>query len=407
MAVRSSFCVCALVSLLTMVACSDSGTSEGSGGSAGSGGAMASGGFAGNSGAAGVGGGGSTASGGSAGAGGNAGAGGSGGSGVDRSVGEWTDTQGQCPDGLSRVDIQTIQELEDASRASQPGTCYFVHDGSYTQRGGTLPLYFNGVKGSAAAPIVWVGESRDGVRISGRVSFDQAAAFIELRNMTFDLSGFSATGSFNTITVHDGSQNIDLRRLTLTGDCATGHKGGHLEVEAADEVLLEDSIVERFGACSGGGHEDHGIYLASGSNITLRNNVIRENASRGIQLFTNQGGFGQLADVLVERNRIYGNGHADYEDGLVVNGSGSGPITGLTLRYNLLYGNYYSGIRFVGDAVSGVTVEHNTFYQNGVLSSGAGASEINLDGGTPAAAFSKNIFVPGHALVNACAGGLT
>jgi hypothetical protein len=321
-----------------------------------------------------------------------------------RAIGEWTDAPGECPDGATRVDIRTVQEMEDASRGDGPsGTCYFVHDGRYEQRGSTLPLYFL-AGGSEGSPITWVGESRDGVVIAGRASFDASGSHVTLRNMTFDLTGFSGGGPFNTITVQ--ASNVTLSHLTLTGDCETGSTGGHVEVEESEHVLVENSLIERFGQCEGDGHLDHGVYLASGSDLVVRNNVIRENASRGIQLNTEGGDFGALANVTIERNRIYDNGHRDYEDGIVVNGAGTGTIDGLVLRQNLVYRNYYSGIRFVGDVVSGVVIEHNTFSQNGAASGAGGRSEINLDDGSPEGSVRGNIFDVERTLVNTCAPGL-
>lgn len=319
-------------------------------------------------------------------------------------IGEWVDAPGECPAGTTRADIRTVAELHDAARGDGPiATCYFVHDGTYVQSGTSPDLYVTR-GGTATAPIFWVGESRAGVVIKGRAAFEVGNPYVSLSNMTFDLTGYVQAGSFNTITVL--ADHIDLRRLTVTGDCATGYKGGAIEVDGGQHVVIEDSLIEKFGQCAGDGHLDHGIYLGSGADITVRNNVIRANSSRGIQLNTEQGAFGTLATILIERNRIYGNGHRDYEDGIVVNGDQAGAISSLTVRRNLIYRNRYSGIRFVGNAISGVLVEHNTFVDDGAGTTGAARSEINLDGGTPSGTVQGNIFVAERTLINACAGTL-
>jgi hypothetical protein len=322
----------------------------------------------------------------------------------DRAIGEWTDAPGSCPAGATRVDITTVQEMEDASRgdAHTEGTCFFVHDGVYTQRGSTLPLYFMR-GGTAAAPVTWVGESRTGVVIHGRATFESGG--IVLTNMTFDLTGYAQTGSFNTITVL--ADDVTISHVTLTGDCMTGLRGGHIEVDGgAGPVLIEACLIERFGQCNGDGHLDHGIYLAAGHDITIRNDVIRQNSSRGIQLNTEGGSFGTLHTVTIEQNRIYENGHRDFEDGIVMNGSGTGDITDVMVRYNLFYRNFYSGIRFTGDVITGVSVEHNTFVADGMASEATGRSEINLDNGTPMAMVHGNVFVPQRSVVNTCDPGL-
>ena len=326
--------------------------------------------------------------------------------GASVAIGEWTDTPGACPQGLPRVEVRTVGELEKASRgedarsADAPGTCYFVHNGTYRQ-GSLLALYVRR-GGTTAAPRHFVGESRDGVIIVGRGTVDDGVSNVVIRNLTFTLAGYSQPGAFNTLTLGNGS-NITVDHVTLTGDCATGYRGGHIEVNGTHGLLVEASLVEKFGHC-GDGHLDHGIYLASGSDITVRNNVVRQNSSRGIQIYTSGGEFGTLSRITIERNRIYGNGHADYEDGMVINGSGSGTISNVVIQRNLIYRNHYSGIRFAGPATSGIQVAYNTFYDNGAGSSRASRSEINVDDeGTAAGTLaSRNIFAVGYSLINNC-----
>ena len=49
-----------------------------------------------------------------------------------------------------------------------------------------------------------------------------------------------------------------------------------------------------------------------------------------------------------------------YEDGIVVNGSTAGPVQDLSITRNLIYANYYAGVRFVGAALTDATIDHNT-----------------------------------------------
>lgn len=318
--------------------------------------------------------------------------------------GAWTDAPGECPAGTTRADIRTAAELHEAARGDGPiATCYFLHDGTYLDDVSS-PHFYVTRGGTAAAPIHFVGESRAGVIIKGRATIEVGNPYVSISNMTFDITGYTKTGSYNTISVL--ADHVVLSHLTVTGDCMTGHQGGAIEVDGGHDVLLEANLIEKFGRCITDPHLDHGVYLASGGDITVRNNVIRGNASRGIQLNTERGMFGTLDTVLVERNRITANGHGDYEDGIVLNGDQTGTITGVTIRRNLIYANYYSAVRFVGNAISGVVVEHNTLAGNGASSALASRSEINLDGGTPGAVVKKNLVVAQHALVNTCAGAL-
>lgn len=325
-------------------------------------------------------------------------------------IGEWTDAPGACPPGVPEVPIANAAELSDAARAEgarasdAPSTCYLLANGVYE---GQAVVMFIKQGGESVDKRRWfIGASRDGVVLHTRATFDVGVGDVTIANMTFDLTGFSQSGSFNTLDALD-SHDVTIDHVTFTGDCATGFKGGHIETSGATNLLVESCLIEKFGNCAGGGHEDHGVYLSGGSHLVFRNNVIRGNSSRGIQMYTQGGEFGTLDDVLVERNRIVQNGHADYEDGIVINGADTGTISNVVIRRNVFFGNYYSGVRFDGDAVSNVTIEHNTFDSNGVASTHASRSEVNIDeaGGEPASStVTGNIFAVGHQLLDDCYG---
>ncbi len=324
-----------------------------------------------------------------------------------RRVAEPRDVPGSCPEDHPRVDLDSVADLESASRGTgrfekdHPSTCYLIRDGQYRQ-GRDLPLYVRkgGLPGSRR---LFVGESRGGVVIRGRATLEEGADHVEIRNLTLDVGGLVQDGSFSTVTV-DGARDVVLDHLTLTGDCRTGRRGAHVEADRVQGLLVAASTIERFGRCGADGHEEHGIYLTSGRDIAIRDNVIRGNASRGVQLYTGDGDYGTLSGVTIEGNRIHDNGHADFEDGIVVNGQGSGTIENLLVRDNLIYRNFYSGIRFAGGATRGIRVVQNTFVDNGAGSSLGSRSEINVDGPGMAAGglVERNIFAVGNLLVNDC-----
>ncbi len=326
--------------------------------------------------------------------------------GSELDIGRWTDAAGTCPDGAPRVELDTSAEIEAAARGEAPfdgdapGTCYLIRNGTYTSS--TNVMLYVTVGGAVGAPRRFVGESRSGVRIVQRAALE-GVAHVEIRNLTFDLTGYGHAGAFNTLTVLD-SEDVMISHVDFTGDCATGSRGGHVEVEGSDAVVIDSCLIERFGACSGDGHLDHGVYLASGTNIAVRNSEIRENSARGIQLNTEGGAFGTLSDVLIERNRIHHNGHRPYEDGIVVNATGTGTVTNLTIRRNLVYENRYSGLRFSGAALSGVVVEYNTFADDGGEAGGGAPSEINLDdvGSGASTVVRRNVLSAAVAVLNSC-----
>ena len=300
--------------------------------------------------------------------------------------------------------ITTSAQLEAATRGEDdftsdaPGTCYLIADGTYASNTNVLMWVVAG--GTAQAPRYFVGESRDGVVINARATIE--ADHVVIQNLTFDLTGYEHSGSFNTVDV-GGANDTRLERVTLTGDCQTGSTGGHIELNDATDTVIDSCIVEYFGNCADG-HLDHGIYVSAGNNMTIRNSIVRGNASRGIQIYTQQGEYGTIDGLVIENNRIYQNGHGDYEDGIAINGEADGTIANVTIRHNLIYENYFSGLRFVGSALSGIVVEQNTFRDNGAGSSNGNRAEIALDdaGSGANTTVSRNIFAAGYQLLNNC-----
>src|SRR5262249_22790066 len=149
------------------------------------------------------------------------------------------------------------------------------HDGRYVIDARSVIDQTRG--GAPGRPLVFVGESRTGVRLKAPAYFSHGASHVELRNLTFDLTGYQPDGSFSTLNLEDVHHFV-VSHVSFTGDCATGSRGGHIDAHGVHDIVIEDSIVERFGHCGGGGQMDHGIYFTSGADIVIRNNDIRENA---------------------------------------------------------------------------------------------------------------------------------
>jgi hypothetical protein len=317
-------------------------------------------------------------------------------------------TVGVCPAGTTQVNITTASQLQDAAggdgayASNPPNTCYMIANGTYALSGSGVLLY---IQRGGTAPVGrhFVGASRHGVVIRGRATVESGVSNVSIRNLTITLTGYSQSGAFATLTVNEAT-NVTVSQVTFTGDCNTGLRGGHVETDNVNGLVVDASLIEKFGHCSSGGHEDHGMYFASGSNITVSNSIIRNNSSRGIQLYTGGGDYGTLTNVTIRNNWIYLNGHANYEDGIVVNATDTGTVTNLLIERNLIYRNFFSGIRFVGDALANVSILYNTFDNNGVGSSSTARSEINLDdsGSGANTTLRRNIFNAGNRLINSC-----
>jgi serine/threonine protein kinase len=330
-------------------------------------------------------------------------------------TGEGTASNGDsgagCPTGSRQVDISTADQLTAASRGQPPydsdgpGTCYLLANGSYP---GTATLLDITRGGQPGQPIVFAGQSRDGVVVTGHdhtIGGTSNPGYVELRNLTFDIRQ-EATNDFASTLNVDHAHDVLISNVSFLGDCNHGGHGGHLNVSQGSRVTIEGSLLQGFGHC--GSNQGHGIDLLSGTDITIGNNTITGNAARGIQLFTgNQGDtpgqYGPLTGVTIQNNLIEGNGHAGYQDGISLDGAS--PISQVTITQNVLRDNAYSGVRFNSASVNDIHIANNTFIGNGERNTnGSSPSEINVDAGQGAAAtIERNIFIDGPALLNTCA----
>lgn len=310
------------------------------------------------------------------------------------------------------IKISNAAELADASRGTgrfaeaPPDTTFVIQDGTYAAPEYNALMWIT-KGGTAKSPRVFKGESRDGVVIVGRATVE--ADHVELRNMTFDITNYevSADKSFNTITVA-GAKNVRITDVTCTGNQAKGKMGGHIQPtmlnhRIPENIVIENCVIEKFGRLKHpGGKLDHGIYVSAGRTILIRNNEIRYNAGRGIQLYAHEGGWKRISDIMIVGNRIHHNGRLPYTDGIVIATAGYAPpgsIADVTIRHNIFYKNAHSGIRFNSKATRNILVENNTFYHNGEGTKWGLGIDIDSDGKGKDARIRKNLFVPEYVAV--------
>ena len=102
----------------------------------------------------------------------------------------------------------------------------------------------------------------------------------------------------------------------------------------SDDVLIENNVASHSGT-------QHGIYFSdSGDRPTIRGNILFSNGGCGIQLNASlgDGGDGIISNPLIENNMIYDNGRIG---GAGINLDG---VVGGTIRNNLLYNNHAGGL---------------------------------------------------------------
>lgn len=148
-------------------------------------------------------------------------------------------------------------------------------------------------------------------------------------------------------------------------DCDISGPGywGAIEIHA-DEVLIEGNTVHDFGHGPNHGQSnlDHGIYVAEGSGITLRDNVVHHNTAYGIHVYDHGGD--AITDLVIEGNLVYENGNKSWHKGIIVSGEG-GRVEGIRINHNVIWGHNEGGISVIGSNIE-VELYNNTIYEDGV-----------------------------------------
>jgi len=303
------------------------------------------------------------------------------------------------------VSITYVGDIKEAAQSINApwsghaaNTVYVIEDGDHD---GGSSYFLHMLKGgpSNTNRRYFIGRHRHAVRMHGRCIVEPGINNVTVQNMFFEVD--RAIGGNEYSTICSWGENISFRDLTmianLTGPDGVSNgarNGGAIEIvygptnQGSKNVLIDNCSIDHFGryyttgsARNSTGHQDHGIYASGCDGLTISNCIIRNNSSRGIQLFIHALDLSYtsvLRNVLIEGNYIYGNGFANFEDGIVINRYDAieGPIT---IRRNFFWNNYWAGIRFVSADSSGISVVNNTFYGNGVRASQGTESELNMD----------------------------
>ncbi len=221
---------------------------------------------------------------------------------------EWFVAPNGHGNGTKAAPFGTVQE---AVLAAQPGDTVLIGSGTYPESIRTIR------NGSASAPIVLRGEDARRPAIittPGRVlQIDHS--FIVVENIVAD----AAYARRTAVSVNDRVASVALRRVEVrrsSRDC--------VDIGAAVNVLIEDSLIHHCLNAAGGRTDAHGIVAGAVRGLTLRNTEIHTFSGDAIQL--NRTGTAIAAgwdDVLIERCRFWLAPLAQAE-----NGFPAGAVTG-------------------------------------------------------------------------------
>ena len=291
--------------------------------------------------------------------------------------------------GDSAHPFKTIQH---AANLVNPGDVVVVRNGLYTGSGSILDIERGGTTGNYVvfrAAVQW-GAVLDG----GQTSHSQpngaengvylGASFVrvegfEIRNVWHDgISPSSSASDFQIVGnhIHDIGRYCETSGIGLSGMTFVN-----------DNVVVEQNLVHDIGrdslgqnGCNPGNdywqNHDHGIYLSSGTNAVIRNNVFY-NITRGwaIQCFP-----GPLSQTLIANNTFaFPNPHRDGQ--IIV----AATLTTGAIVNNVFYQPQTAGVLFEGATTSNVVVQYN-LTMGGTATTGSGAGVTmshNLDNTDP------------------------
>ena len=201
--------------------------------------------------------------------------------------------------------------------------------------------------------------------LAGRLVINRDANGATIVDLTLD--GNSGDGPSPTVN----ASGVVFRGNEVTN----GHRGicfvlGDDEYGEANDTLIENNRIHDCGRLPATNH-DHGIYVAHASGTVIRDNLIYDNADRGVQLYPD------ADDSLVTGNVIDGNGV-----GLILSGNDTRESENNLIEHNLITNStirYNVESHWPGSVGSGNIVRQNCVF-GGARDDGEGGIETPAEG---------------------------
>jgi beta-glucanase (GH16 family) len=254
--------------------------------------------------------------------------------------------------------VRTAQKLADLLL---PGETGCLKAGVY---GGGLTLTNGGTQGN---PVTLESYPGGRARISGPVSVEPSADFVTISGLDLAGSNPDSAGSLLIQANHVRLEGNDITNNQIA-DCVFVGTWDHL----VTDTVIEDNRIHNCGELPAT-NRDHGISIWNASATQITDNVIYDNANRGIQLFPN------AQQTSVVHNTIDANG-----EGILISGTGGhtsddnkierNVISNSTIRYNVE--TYWPD----GHAIGGGNVLRNNCVFGGANAEGNGGIPPNFEG---------------------------
>jgi hypothetical protein len=281
-------------------------------------------------------------------------------------------------DASAGTSAQPLRTPQRAAQLVNPGDVVIVRDGMYTAAGADAILSI--VRGGTAGDlVVFKAEHQWGAVFDGQSNTTPDG--IAIRASYVRIEGFEVRNvSHDGVDMGVGLRGLQAARLHVhdVGRMCAPPAGWGLSAFTVDDddVIIEQNLVHDIGRYGPGENgctpptpyyqnNDHGIYLSSGTNIVIRNNVFyRLQHGWAIHRYNLEG-------AAVDQAYIVNNTFAfpnPYRDGQIIISS---PLTNSVIADNIFYQPSTAGILFdAGGPMNNVQVTNNLTY-GGTVATGA------------------------------------
>jgi hypothetical protein len=284
--------------------------------------------------------------------------------------------------GTSAQPFRTVQR---AAGVVSPGDVVIVRNGVYT--GTSKAILFIARGGTALHAVTFAAEHRWGAVLDGQnngaadgvhlsASFVRIEGF-EIRGVWHDaISPSAGVSDFQIVGnhIHDIGRQCETRSIGLSA-VGVGN----------DNVLIEGNLIHDIGRYGPGEHgcnqpnaywqnHDHGVYLESGTNVLIRNNVFYDMV-RGWSIHRYSGHGGGMDGLSILNNTFCCGNPTKIGEIIIAN-----DVSHAVIANNIFYQPTTAGIRFAGGILRDVTVANN-LTSNGPIA----------DGTPPGVTFSNNL----------------
>src|SRR5450759_4898792 len=206
----------------------------------------------------------------------------------------------------------SVQHLADTLSAGQTGC---IRGGAYTQ---DVTITHAGAPG---APITITSYPGERATLTGRLWVHQGADYVTVSAMnlngknTNNLPSPDINAAHTTFTANDVTDEHTAICFDIGSDTTYGR---------ATSTIIQGNRIHDCGTLPAGNH-DHGIYVESSTGAQILENVIYNNADRGIQLYPD------AQQTIIEHNIIDSNG-----EGIIFSGDFGVASNNNTVAHNLI-----------------------------------------------------------------------